>query len=391
MNHKKYPPWPYYAEDELSAVNKVLVSGKVNYWTGEECVLFEHEFAEYLGVKHAISLANGTAALELALYACGIGAGDEVIVTSRSFIASASSIVLSGATPVFVDVDENSQNIDPTLIESAITPKTKAIMAVHLAGWACEMDAILSIADRNSIVVIEDCAQAHGGEYKGKKLGSFGDVAAFSFCQDKIMSTGGEGGMLVTNNDGIWKNAWSYKDHGKSYEAANQKISGEGFRWVHDSFGTNWRLTEMQAAIGRRQLMKLEDWLNQRQKNADVLTSILGSLSVIRLPETPEYIRHANYKYYIFIRPEKLQNGWDRNLIITTLRGEGIPCFVGSSSEMYREKSFLKSNIGPAVPLKVAHELGENSIMFQVHPTLSETDMKHVAETIKAVLMKASK
>ena len=391
MKHKKYPAWPYYSEDELSAVNNVLVSGKVNYWTGEECILFEREFAEYLGVSNAISLANGTAALELALYACGIGSGDEVIVTSRSFIASASSIVLRGATPVFVDVDENSQNIDPALIEGAISTKTKAIMAVHLAGWACEMDAILSIADKNGIVVIEDCAQAHGGEYKGKKLGSFGDVAAFSFCQDKIMSTGGEGGMLVTNNDDIWQKAWSYKDHGKSYESANQKIDGGGFRWVHDSFGTNWRMTEMQAAIGRRQLLKLEGWLNKRQSNADVLTSALSSLSAIRLPESPEYIRHANYKYYIFIRPEHMQDEWSRDRIVTTLRDEGIPCFIGSSSEMYREKAFLDADIGQNEIMEVAHELGENSIMFHVHPTLTEADMQHVAEAIEVVFSRASK
>lgn len=391
MKHKKFPSWPYYAEDELSAVNNVLTSGRVNYWTGEECVLFECEFAEYLGARNAISLTNGTAALELALYACGVQTGDEVIVTCRSFIASVSSIVLRGAIPVFVDVDRNSQNIDPVLIESAITSKTKAILAVHLAGWSCEMDDIMNIANKNNLVVIEDCAQAHGGEYKGKKLGSFGDVSAFSFCQDKIMSTGGEGGMLVTSNDDIWRKAWSYKDHGKDYDAANQKTEGGGFRWVHDSFGTNLRMTEMQAAIGRRQLLKLEDWVDIRQRNADVLTKILGFLPAIRLGEPPNYIRHANYKYYVFVKPEKLLDDWDRDRIISVLRENDIASFVGSSSEMYREKAFLDVGIGPKGSLKVAHELGENSIMFPIHPTLTETDMKYIAEVIKTVILEASK
>ena len=246
-----FSPWPYFSQDEIDAVTRVLNSGRVNYWTGDEGRQFEAEFAAFVGCKHAVAVANGTVALELALEALGIGPGDEVVVTSRTFIASASCAVMRGATPVMADVDWDSQNITAETIRAVLSPRTRAIIAVHLAGWPCDMDPILEIAREHGLKVIEDCAQALGAVYKGRPVGSMGDVNAFSFCQDKILTTGGEGGMLTTNHTDLWSRAWAFKDHGKSYEAVYRRQHPPGYRWLHESFGTNWRLTEMQSAMGR--------------------------------------------------------------------------------------------------------------------------------------------
>ena len=268
-------PWPYFAEDEIEAAMRVLRSGKVNYWTGQEGQQFEEEFAAFSGCKHAVALANGTVALECALKALGIGPGDEVVTTSRTFIASASCAVMLGARPVFADVDRESQNITAESIRNVLTPRTKAIVAVHLAGWPCEMDDIVALARERGIKVVEDCAQAHGATYKGRPIGSLGDVAAFSFCQDKIMTTAGEGGMVTTNSKELWNAMWSLKDHGKSYDAVYPIARiAPGFRWLHESFGTNWRLTEIQSAIGRLQLRKLPIWVEKRRKHAAMLTRV---------------------------------------------------------------------------------------------------------------------
>lgn len=250
-------PWPFFADDEIEAAVQVLRSGRVNYWTGTVGRLFEKEFAAFVGCDHAVAVVNGTAALECALKALGIGPGDEVITTSRTFIASASCAVMLGARPVIADVDHDSQNITAESISRVLTPRTKAIVAVHLAGWPCEMDEILALAHERGIKVVEDCAQAVGATYKGRPIGSLGDVAAFSFCQDKIMTTAGEGGMVTTNSAELWNSMWSLKDHGKSYVAVYHREHAPGFRWLHESFGTNWRLTEVQSAVGRIQLRKL--------------------------------------------------------------------------------------------------------------------------------------
>ena len=216
-------PWPQYSEDEVEVVSKILRSGKVNYWTGEECRLFEKEFAKFCGSKYAVAVSNGTVALDLALLSLGIGVGDEVIVTSRTFIASASSIVNVGAKPIFCDVDLNNGNVSIENIEKTFSSKTKAIVCVHLSGFPCEMDPIMNFALNKGICVIEDCSQAHGAYYKGKSVGSIGHVGTWSFCQDKIISTAGEGGMVTTNDHSLWKFISSFKDHGKDYDAVYKK------------------------------------------------------------------------------------------------------------------------------------------------------------------------
>jgi dTDP-4-amino-4,6-dideoxygalactose transaminase len=384
-----FAPWPYFEADEIEAATAVLRSGKVNYWTGQEGRLFETEFALSVGTKYAICVANGTVALELALQALDIGRGDEVITTSRTFIASASCIVMRGARPVCVDVDPDSQNITAETIRRAITPRTKAIVVVHLAGWPCEMDEILHLAAEYDLRVIEDCAQAQGAMYKGRPVGSLGDVAAFSFCQDKIMTTAGEGGMLTTNDPEVWERAWSFKDHGKSYYAVYNREHGEGFRWLHESFGTNWRMTEMQAALGRVALTKVPRWIDTRNRHATTLTKTLSGVTGLRIPTPPDSVRHAFYKYYVFLRPEKLRKGWDRNAIMQAINAEGVPCSVGSCSEIYLEKAFIARRKHPSLP--VAKLLGDTSLMFLVHPTLSDENIAVTCQTLERVIAKALK
>ena len=377
---KSFTPWPYYAKDEVAATAAVLSSGKVNYWTGDEARKFEKEYAAFTGCKHAIALANGTAALELALYALGIGPGDEVVTTSRTFIASASCVIMRGATPALADVDPVSQNITAETIAKVVTRRTKAIIAVHLAGWPCDMDPILKLARKHGLKVIEDCAQANGATYKGRPVGSLGDAAAFSFCQDKIITTGGEGGLLTTNNTKLWEKAWAYKDHGKSYDAVYNRKHPSGFRWLHESFGTNWRLTEIQAVIGRIQLRKLPGWVAARQRNAAMLAECFAGIPALRLTPPPANIGHAYYKYYAFIKPGSLRKGWTRDRVMDAIVTEGVPCFSGSCSEIYLEKAF--KGLRPIKRLPVAKELGETSLMFLVHPTLSKAE---IIDTCRAV------
>ena len=375
-----FAPWPYFESEEIEAAERVLRSGKINYWTGDQGRQFEKEYAEYVGTKYAVAVANGTVGLELALYALGIGPGDEVITTSRTFIASASCVVMRGAKPVIADVDRDSQNMTADTIRQAITPQTKAIIPVHLAGWPCDMDSILDLAHEHGLKVIEDCAQANGARYKNRPVGSMGDINSFSFCQDKIMTTGGEGGMVTTNSEELWERAWSFKDHGKSYDAVYRRQHGPGFRWLHEQFGTNWRLTEMQSAIGRVLLRKLDAQVAIRRRNAARLTAAFSAFAGLRTTEPPSDVYHSYYKYYAFLRPERLRPGWTRGRVETAIQAEGVPCFAGSCSEIYLEKAF--DDIRPEHPLPVAHELGETSLMFLVHPTLSDQD---IDDTIAAV------
>ncbi|PFH10701.1 dTDP-4-amino-4,6-dideoxygalactose transaminase [Collimonas sp. PA-H2] len=383
--------WPHFSQDEVDAVVAVLKSGKVNYWTGDMCRAFEREYAAYVGTPYAVAVSNGTVALELALYALGIGVGDEVITTSRTYIASASCVVMRGALPIVADVDRNSQNIAPESIRAAITPRTKAIIVVHLAGWPCDMDAIMAIAKEYDLKVIEDCAQANGATYKGRQIGSFGHAAAFSFCQDKIISSGGEGGMLVTHDEGVWERAWAYKDIGRSYDAVYRREHPPGFRWLTESFGTNWRMTEMQAAIGRLQLQKLDGWIAKRRENAAILTRAFETIPALRLTLPPADIAHAYYKYYAFVKPEHLKADWSRDRIIAELTAMGIHCFSGSCSEIYLEKAFDSLPSKPKTRLPVAKDLGETSLMFLVHPTLEAADMNEVVTAVQKVFASASR
>ena len=382
--------WPVYDDDQIAQVVAVLRSGKVNAWTGPYVQDFENEYARYLGRNHAIALANGSVALDLALYAIGLTKGDEVIVTPRSFVASASCVAMAGGIPIFADVDQDSQNITAETIKAHIGPNTKAIIIVHLAGWPCDMMPIVELSEQHDLWLIEDCAQAHGAEYAGKPVGSFGDLAAFSFCQDKIITTGGEGGLLALDDESLWKKAWSRKDHGKSFDAAFNTKHPPGFRWLHESIGTNWRMTSIQAVLGLTQLVRLPDWNAQRTLNAEILLDGFCNIDALRTPVPPAGIRHAWYRFYTFVRPERLKPGWDRDRIMTALQLRGVQCFSGSCPEIYLEKVFAENGFSPAQRLPVALSLGLTSLAFLVDPS-EDTDTIHfTAREVQAVMAEAS-
>ncbi|WP_436905360.1 DegT/DnrJ/EryC1/StrS family aminotransferase [Acinetobacter johnsonii] len=386
MLNSAFEPWPSFTQAEADAVSKVLLSNKVNYWTGQECREFEKEFAQFAGTDYAVAVANGTVALDLALKALGIGQGDDVIVTSRTFLASASSIVTAGANPVFADVELDSQNISRRSIEAVLTPKTKAIICVHLAGWMCDMDPIMQLAEEKGLYVIEDCAQAHGAMYKGKSAGSIGHIGAWSFCQDKIMTTGGEGGMVTTNDEALWKKMWSYKDHGKNFDSVYNRQHPPGFRWLHDSFGTNWRMMEMQAVIGRLQLKQMPEWTAKRNANMVCIQAAFENSPYFTVSQPSADYVHAAYKCYVQVNSDALPEGWSRDRIMAEINALDVPCFSGSCSEVYLEKAFDHTPWRPEQRLHNAQALSESSLMFLVHPTLSEQSMQKTITAIQTVM-----
>ncbi len=385
-----FPPWPSYTQEEADAVSRVLLSNKVNYWTGQECREFEHEFAAWAGCRHAIALANGTVALELALEALEIGLGDEVIVPSYTFLATASAVVMRGAVPVMADVDADSMTLTAESIATRVTSRTKGIIAVHLVGYPCDMDPIMELAERYGLKVIEDCAQAHGARYKGRSVGTIGHIGAWSFCQDKIMTTGGEGGMVTTNDAALWSRMWSFKDHGKSWEAVYEREHQPGFSWLHDSFGTNWRMTEMQGVIGRIQLQRMAEWTAKRRANAAAIWDAARSIPGLRIPAIPSWAEHAAYKCYVFVVPAALKEGWNRDRIMDAINGKGVPCYSGVCPEIYLENAFNNTGWRPAERLPVARKLGETSLMFLVHPTLDNEHINKTCRVLQEVMQEAA-
>ncbi|WP_170391569.1 DegT/DnrJ/EryC1/StrS family aminotransferase [Ruegeria arenilitoris] len=383
--------WPIYDQEQIDAVAQVLASGKVNAWTGPDVRAFEAEYCAYTGAKHAIAMANGTVTLDAAMLGLGLQPGDEVIVTPRSFIASASSVMLAGGVPVFVDVDPDTQNITPETIAPAITPRTRGIIPVHLGGWPCDMDGIMDLARAHDLWVIEDCAQAHGAMIGDRHVGTIGTLGSFSFCQDKIMTTGGEGGLLLTDDSDLWSRIWSYKDHGKGYNTVFNTEHPPGFRWLHDSGpGTNLRMNGPSAALGRIQLKRLDAWRAHRTANADILHKALAACPAFRVPMPPDGVTHAFYRFYAFVRPETLAPGWSRDRIIAEIAEAGFPAFSGSCSEIYLEKTFTSRGLGPKEPLPVARELGETSLAFLVDPAWSTENVARLAKAIVDVGQKAT-
>lgn len=390
MLNTGFSPWPSFSEEEIDAVAKVLRSNRVSYWTGDLCRQFEREFADWVGSKHAVSLANGTVALDIALKALGIGPGDEVVVSPRTFIASVSCVVNAGATPVFADVDRETQGLSAETIARVLSPRTKAIIPVHLGGTPCDMDPIMDLARAKGLKVIEDCAQAHGAMYRGRSVGTLGDIGAWSFCQDKIMTTGGEGGMVTTDNPALWSAMWSFKDHGKSWEAVYERQHPPGPRLVHESIGTNWRMLEMQAAIGLVQLRRMPEWSARRREIAGRLAETCGDFGVVRVPRHGADTLEASYRFYAFVNPEHLAAGWNRDRIIGAIVDEGVPCYHGSASEVYLEVAFETTPARPLDRLPVARELGETSIAMLVHPTLTDGEVDASCVALRKVLRQAS-
>lgn len=384
------PPWPSFDAGDQEAVRAVLESGRVNYWTGEQGRLFEKEFARFAGVEYAVAVANGTTALEIALHALGIGAGDEVVVPAATFVATASAVVARGARPVVVDVERSSQCLSAATVEPAITERTRAVIVVHLGGHPVEMAPILDLARERGLFVVEDCAQAHGARREGRSVGSFGHIAAWSFCQDKIMTTGGEGGAITTDDEKLWRRCWEQKDHGKSWSEVHRGSHAPGFRWLHHRFGTNSRMTEMQAAIGRTQLHKIETWSSTRRRHGAALREALDPLRCLRLTETDTQSDHAYYRFSGFLDASRLKDGWDRDRFVASVAAEGVPCLHGGCPEIQREVAFDRF---PAQQehLPVAAELGRSSFALLVHPTLRDADVDDVASAVRKVALAASR
>lgn len=391
MLNTPFSLWPSFTDEEADAVSRVLKSNRVNYWTGQEGRAFEIEFAAFSGARHAVAMANGTLALDAAWLALRIGAGDEVICTPRTYLASASTIAMAGARPIFADVDLDSQNITPQSVEPLINERTKAILCVHLAGWPCDMDGFRELADEHDLFLVEDCAQAHGASLDGRSVGTFGEISAWSFCQDKIITTGGEGGMVTTDDPDLWKKIWSLKDHGKSYDAIYNQEHAPGFRWLHEDWGSNWRMTEMQAAIGRIQIARMPDWHRVRKTHAEALASAFSRIEALRTPLAPQGTEHAWYKFYSFVRPDALKADWSRDRIMNEVVASGVPCYTGSCPEVYREKVFMNAGLAPAQPLSNAVELGETSLMFLVHPTLTGAEIERTCEVVETVMRHATR
>lgn len=396
LNHPLLSPWPFYEADEIAAATQTLTSGKVNYWTGELGKLFEVEYARSVGKNYGIALSNGTVALELALRVMGVKAGDEVIVTSRSYVASASCVVLLGAVPVFADIDFDSGNISVESIASLITNKTKAILPVHIGGWPCDMPAIMALANQYNLKVIEDCAQSHGAFVAGKPVGAWGHASIFSFCQDKIISTGGEGGMLLLDDVNAYKQAWAYKDIGRSYDAVFQKGHPSGFRWLTESAGSNFRMTEFQAAIGLKQLAKLPDWISKRNQHASAIVDVLKQFRFLDVPVFNDVDGNKNAYYRLYA---KVKLGFDqmsfkqktlRDLVISQLEEEGVPCYFGACSEVYREKIFRGRGLAPQSRLKNASYFSEQAFCFLVHHTITDKEMQVVTSKVNQVLTKTN-
>jgi dTDP-4-amino-4,6-dideoxygalactose transaminase len=387
---RPWPAWPHFDDDERAAVDAVLASGRVNYWTGEQGRLFEREFAAWAQVPHAVAVANGTVALEIALRAIGVGVGAEVIVPSATFIATASSVAACGATPVVVDVDRRTRCLTAGSVAAAITARTAAIIVVHLGGFPADLGPIVALAREHGLRVVEDCSQAHGAHRDGRPVGTRGDVATWSFCQDKIMTTAGEGGAISTADPGVWRRCWERKDHGKNHGAVHDPAHPPGFRWLHDSFGTNARMTEVQAAVGRCQLRKVDGWIATRREHAARFTDGLRDLAALRLPDVPPGSGHSFYRYHVDIAAELLAPGWDRDRVVAALLAGGVPATHGGCFEIHREQAFRAVHPRSRV-LPVAAALARTSLTLPVHHRMSRADADDVITAVRAVLQEAGR
>ena len=391
---------PFYSNKSIQKIGPLLKSGKVNYWSGNECKKFEQEFSNYLGNKYSLAVSNGSVALEMALKALSFNKRDKIIVSPRSFIMSASCTLSVGLKPVFADVDDNG-NLSIEGIKKVYSKNVRAIILVHLNGLSCDLDPIMKFAKKNKIFLIEDCSQAHGAIYKGKKVGTFGDISTWSFCQDKIISTGGEGGMISTNNKKLWLKCWSLKDHGKNYNSCFVKKHKIGFKWLHDNLGSNYRMTEMQALLGREQLKILDKQIKKRNIIANLylngLKDYYEKYNILKKPDfeyktsywmgskkTRNKNTHAFYRLNLYINKDKIE----QLKLIEQFNKKKINCGIGSCPEIYREKIFKNLNFYPKKRLSNAKLLGEISIVFPINPNRALKKIKWEINSIKQILNK---
>lgn len=406
------PGWPQFCDEAKQAAMETLDSGKVNYWTGKKGVEFEEKFASFNGVGFAISTNSGTSALHTALAAMGIGPGDEVIVPSYTFIATSFCVLQAGAIPVFADVNRHDHCISVEDVERKITPRTKAIIPVHLYGNVCDMDPILELARKHDLRILEDCAQAHGATYKGRRVGSLGDAGAFSFCQSKAFTTGGEGGAIITSDENLAWECRSFRDHGYNVRERVRLLELEQkLPYIHDRVGYNYRLTEMQSAIGIHELARFESWnLANRQRNGQILLDSLSELSeILYLP-----IHTAERQNGFFVFPITLnmdQIDCDMKAFLNALTAEGVPNHPVFWPQCYQESAYReqhgfgevnfpfksKEYTDPAsadyttVKCENAAWHQDRTFITVVHPTLDEAQMHAIATGIKKVIQAYSK
>ena len=374
---KKNENWPTVSGDEIKLVNNVLKSEKLNFWTGKNCRNFEKEFSNFFKIKYSISIANGSVGLDIAIKSLELKSNSEIIVTPRSYISSVTSVINQNHKPVFADIDLNSQNIESETIEKKITKKTKAIIVVHLGGMPSNMKKIVNLAKKYDLKIIEDCSQAHGARIDQKYVGTFGDVSVWSFCNDKILNTLGEGGVVATKNFKLYKKLWSLKDCGKNYLKLLNSRKENKFRWIHDFQGTNLRMTEVQAAVGRYQLKKLSTWIKMRNDNSNKIIKICQKYKSLRTQIVPTNFINAYYRCYVFLNIKYIKKGWERQNIIKYLNSIGIQCDVGSCPEIYKEKFLLKTKNIPLKPLKNASLIGKTSIAFKVFPNIYKNNFDY--------------
>ena len=399
--------WPQFAEEGIKAVEEVLRSGKVNYWTGPKGMEFEKEFAQWQGSKFAISTATGTSALHVALSALGIGPGDEVIVPSYTFIATSFAVVQAGAIPRFADVNIDDHCISVESAEKLVTSRTKAIMPVHLYGNVCDMDKINQFAKKHDLFVIEDNAEAFGGEYKGKKTGTLSHIAGLSFCQNKTFTTGGEGGMVTTDDEDLAWEARSFRDHGFDVkERLNLLELEQKLPYIHNRVGWNYRMTEMQSAIGLAELARMDNWnMANRRRNGHILLDTLGELPQVKyMPIDTEERRNGWYVCAFSLDVENM--GCDIAQFVAAAGAEGAPCWKVFWPQCHTERAFTAMNgFGRSGfpftsteytdPESVDYAKVEvpNAIWHETHtftcfpfPTFSEEDMKQIANALVKVI-----
>jgi len=399
--------WPRFDDATINAVVEVLKSGKVNYWTGPKGMEFEKRFARWQGSRYAVSVATGTAALHVSLSALGIGPGDEVIVPSYTFIATSFSVVQAGAIPRFADVNLDDHCISLESAEKLVNERTKAIIPVHLYGNVCDMDRVLAFAKKHDLLVIEDNAEAYGGEYKGKKTGTIGRMAAASFCQNKTFTTGGEGGMVTTDDEDLAWKARSFRDHGYDVkERLNLLELEQKLPYIHNMVGFNFRMTEMQSAIGLSELDRIDTWnFPARRRNAYILINRLK--------------KHPQVKYFPVDTPER-RNGWyvlafsldienmkcDIAEFVKAAGAEGVPCWKVFWPQCHTENAFTgknafgrsgfpftskeytdpKSADYSAVEVPNARWHEKHTFTCFALPTASEDDMEQIADALEKVL-----
>ena len=371
--------WPNYDSKIINKIINILKSGRTNYLIGKEGSKFEKNFSKFYNIKYTNVVANASLGLELSLLSLNLKKGDEVIVTPRSYHSSVSSIIRAGLTPIFADIDRYSMNICPKSIEKNISKKTKAIICVHLYGMPCDMKKINKLCTKFKLKVIEDCSQAHGTKISKKYVGSFGDISVFSFCQDKIISTGGEGGMIATNNKKLHNKIWSLKEIGKN-KTKYHKVdnSSNNFPYLHDSIGTNARITEIQSCIGNYQLNKLKNYIRRRNLNAMIYYEKLKKCKYLIIPKFSSNITHSYYRYTVIINDKLIK----RSLLMKNLKMEGVECNVGGCPTIYDEKYFKKNFRINKNNFPNTEYLKDKTISFIVDQTVDKKEIRKVCNIL---------